>query len=63
MFIMNGQITEFIKQHFRHFNSAALIDAAEGYKGHVEGGGKMMITLAGAMSPAGYMPLLGRAVV
>lgn len=49
---MNGQITEFIKHHYRHFNSAALIDAAEGYKTHLAGGGKMMITLAGAMSTA-----------
>ena len=49
---MNGQITEFIKHHYRHFNAAALIDAAEGYKIHLTGGGKMMITLAGAMSTA-----------
>src|SRR5205085_9246321 len=49
---MNGQITEFIKHHYRHFNSAALVDGAEGYKRHLEGGGKMMITLAGAMSTA-----------
>ena len=49
---MNGQITEFIKHHYRHFNAAALIDAAEGYKKHLESGGKMMITLAGAMSTA-----------
>ena len=49
---MNNQITEFIKHHYRHFNAAALIDAAEGYKRHVESGGKMMITLAGAMSTA-----------
>jgi deoxyhypusine synthase len=49
---MNGQITEFIKHHYRHFNAAALIDAAEGYKRHLDTGGKMMITLAGAMSTA-----------
>ncbi|MBX3281402.1 MAG: deoxyhypusine synthase family protein [Acidobacteria bacterium] len=49
---MNGQITEFIKHHYRHFNSAALIDAAEAYKQHLEDGGKMMVTLAGAMSTA-----------
>src|SRR5215217_4009615 len=49
---MNGQITEFIKHNYRHFNAAALVDAAEGYKRHVESGGKMMITLAGAMSTA-----------
>ncbi len=49
---MNGQITEFIKHHYRHFNAAALIDAAEGYKRHLDAGGKMMIALAGAMSTA-----------
>lgn len=49
---MNKQITEFLKHHYRHFNAAALIDAAEGYKKHIESGGKMMITLAGAMSTA-----------
>ena len=49
---MNGQITEFIKHHYRHFNAAALIDAAEAYKQHLDNGGKMMITLAGAMSTA-----------
>ena len=49
---MNNQITDFIKHHYRHFNAAALVDAAEAYKKHLEGGGKMMITLAGAMSTA-----------
>jgi len=49
---MNGQITEYIKHHYRHFNSAALIDASEGYVKHMNSGGKMMITLAGAMSTA-----------
>lgn len=45
-------ITKFLKHHYRHFNAAALIDAAEAYKAHVERGDKMMITLAGAMSTA-----------
>ena len=39
-----------MKEHFLHFNAAALIDASEGYKNHIDNGGKMMITLAGAMS-------------
>lgn len=47
-----GHVTQFIKHHYRHFNAAALVDAAEGYKKHVEGGGKMFVTLAGAMSTA-----------
>src|SRR5215210_6035702 len=49
---MNGHISEFIKHHYRHFNAAAVVDASEGYKRHLDGGGKMMITLAGAMSTA-----------
>lgn len=47
-----GPITQFINKHYRHFNAAALKDAAEGYKAHVESGGKMLMTLAGAMSSA-----------
>jgi deoxyhypusine synthase len=46
------KITEFLKHNYRHFNAAALIDAAEGYKAHLDEGGKMMVTLAGAMSTA-----------
>lgn len=46
------KITEFLKHNYRHFNAAALIDAAEGYKSHLDKGGKMMVTLAGAMSTA-----------
>lgn len=45
-------ISEFIKRHYRHFNAAALVDAAESYKNHLAGGGKMFVTLAGAMSTA-----------
>jgi deoxyhypusine synthase len=45
-------IKDFIKHHYRHFNAAALVDAAEAYVAHVDGGGKMMVTLAGAMSTA-----------
>lgn len=46
------KISEFLKHNYRHFNAAALIDAAEGYKSHLEEGGKMMITMGGAMSTA-----------
>ena len=45
-------IKEFIKEHYKHFNAAALVDAAEGYVQHLDEGGKMMVTLAGAMSTA-----------
>ncbi|QUV99318.1 deoxyhypusine synthase family protein [Chloracidobacterium sp. MS 40/45] len=45
-------ITNFIKHHFRHFNAAALVEAAEAYRRHLDSGGKMLVTLAGAMSTA-----------
>ena len=43
---------EFMESNYLHFNSAALVDAAKGYEAHLTEGGKMMITLAGAMSTA-----------
>ena len=45
-------IAEFVRHHYRHFNAAALVDAADGYIKLLESGGKMMVTLAGAMSTA-----------
>jgi deoxyhypusine synthase len=45
-------ISEFITRHYRHFNAAALVDAARGYTEHLAGGGKMFVTVAGAMSTA-----------
>lgn len=45
-------ISRFVRRHFRHFNAAALMDAATGYVDHLSSGGKMMITMAGAMSTA-----------
>ncbi|MES2524295.1 MAG: deoxyhypusine synthase family protein [Gemmatimonadota bacterium] len=48
----SAPVTAFLRHNYRHFNAAALIDAADGYVRHLDGGGKMMITLAGAMSTA-----------
>ena len=47
-----GSVSQFIDRHYRHFNAAVLKDAAEAYNAHLEQGGKIMITLAGAMSTA-----------
>lgn len=47
-----GPVSKFIEKHYLHFNSAALVDAAKGYEEHLLDNGKMMITLAGAMSTA-----------
>ena len=48
--VKTGSISEFIDRHYRHFNAAVLRDAADAYVAHLDRGGKMMITLAGAMS-------------
>jgi len=45
-------VKNFIKTHFRHFNAAVVVDAAEGWSRHLAGGGKMMLTMGGAMSTA-----------
>src|SRR6516225_8965066 len=47
-----GPISGFIQHHYRHFNAAALVDAAKGYETHLLEGGKMLVSLAGAMSTA-----------
>jgi deoxyhypusine synthase len=48
----NGQISQFMDHHYRHFNAAAMMDAAKAYKTHLDQGGKMFVTLAGARSTA-----------
>jgi len=50
--ISPGPITQFIDHHYRHFNAASLKDASRAYRAHLDNGGVMMITLAGAMSSA-----------
>ncbi len=47
-----GPVSKFIAHHYRHFNAAALVDAARAYEAHLEGGGKMLLAMAGAMSTA-----------
>ena len=45
-------ISEFITHHYRHFNAAALVDAAKGYRELIERGDRMFLVMAGAMSTA-----------
>jgi len=45
-------VSEFISHHYQHFNAATLKDAAQSYTAHLNKGGKMLITVAGAMSTA-----------
>lgn len=45
-------ISDFIETQFRHFNARETLAAAQAYRGFLDRGGKMMMTLAGAMSTA-----------
>jgi len=47
-----GPISSFLADNFKHFNAASVVEAAEGWSRHLEGGGEMLVTLAGAMSTA-----------
>jgi len=49
---MNRAITNFMLEHYRHFNAATTVDAAKAYIDQLDNGHPMMITLAGAMSTA-----------
>ena len=45
-------ISDFVKHHFRHFNAATVVDAAEGWRAHLTSGKKMLLARGGAMSTA-----------
>ena len=48
----SGSVRDFILEHYKHFNAAALVEAAQGYEKHLSEGKKMLVSLAGAMSTA-----------
>ncbi len=47
-----GPVSRFIDRHYLHFNAAVLKDATDAYIRHVDSGGRMLLTMAGAMSTA-----------
>src|SRR3990172_8541981 len=47
-----GAIKDFIVHNYRHFNAASVVDASEGWCRHLTKGGKMLLTMGGAMSTA-----------
>ena len=46
------KIKDFVHEHYKHFNAAALVDASKAYEKHLSQGKKMLVSLAGAMSTA-----------
>ena len=47
-----GTVSKFIDHHYRHFTAAVIKDASLAYRKHIADGGRMLVTLAGAMSTA-----------
>ena len=47
-----GHLSRFMDHHYRHFNAAAMMDAAKAYRAHIAAGRPMLVSLAGAMSTA-----------
>ena len=45
-------ISEFMEKHYRHFNARETLSAAKGYRKHIDEGGAMLVSMAGAMSTA-----------
>src|SRR5205809_1321517 len=57
-----GSVREFMEHHYRHFNARETVAAARAYEAHVDAGGKMLMTLAGAMSTAQLGVILARMI-
>ncbi len=55
-------VRKFMERHYLHFNSREVVAAAAAWEKHIESGGKMMVTLAGAMSTARIGRILGRLI-
>jgi deoxyhypusine synthase len=46
----SSPISDFMEQQFLHFNARETLDAAKAYRAHLNQGGKMLVSLGGAMS-------------
>ncbi len=57
-----GAIREFMDKHYRHFNAREAVAAARAYEAHLESGGRMLVSLAGAMSTAELGIILARMI-
>ena len=57
-----GRVRDFMDHHFRHFNARETVAAARAYEVHLQAGGKMFMTLAGAMSTAELGVILSRMI-
>jgi len=57
-----GEIRRFMEKHYLHFNARETVAAARAYEEHVARGGKMLVSLAGAMSTGELGIILARMI-
>jgi deoxyhypusine synthase len=57
-----GAVRAFMEKHYLHFNARETVAAAKAYEEHIQAGGKMLVTLAGAMSTAKLGQILARMI-
>jgi len=57
-----SDVRTFLETYFLHFNSRTTVEAAKAWEAHLEKGGKMFVSLAGAMSTARMGRILGRMI-
>src|SRR5690606_30724285 len=55
-------VRDFMERHYLHFNAREMVEAARAYERHLEDGGPMLMTLAGAMSTAEFGIILARMI-
>lgn len=57
-----GTVRDFMDRHYLHFNSREVVAASRAYEAHIDAGGKMLVSLAGAMSTARIGRILSRMI-
>lgn len=55
-------IRAFMDTHYLHFNARATVQAARAYEAHIDRGGRMLVSLAGAMSTGELGIILARMI-
>lgn len=57
-----GAVREFLEKHFKHYNARETMNAAKAFEAHINAGGTMLVSLAGAMSTAELGIVLARMI-
>jgi len=57
-----GPLRRFMEKHYLHFNARETVAAAQAYEAHIDAGGKMLVSLAGAMSTGELGIILARMI-